>query len=672
MRETLDKESAGSIWSLHYGGVLGRSLLMPCGGTFTVPLKLRSEVHFTGRVMLLPHDWRDGRGSVRASVAVSDAGGNQRTLWAGTLWTSDRGRPRGLDVNCRVPASTTSLRLSVRATGASEQPFVNRAIWLEPAINDPSAPPAARQASRSESVPECHRQLHGPLVSVLTPVHDPPVHMLEDAIASVRAQTFTGWELCLVDDGSTNPEVIATLERHAASDPRIHLRRRETAGGISAATNAALELATGEYIALLDHDDTLALDALERVAEQIATRPDLDMIYTDEDVVGDEGVVEHHPKPGWSPEHMSALMYTCHLGVYRRELALDLGGFRSQFDGCQDYDFVLRLMERTGRIAHIPRTLYHWRAHAMSTAGGDAKPLAYLAQRGAIAGHLERSAVDAEVLFGHVAGIHRVVHRVRPSTTVDLVLAHSDPITLAEVAASLLVQAHAAWRIVLAAPPDSLDAATGAVTAAGVAASRIITVPTSPGDGQATGLAAAAEAATAEHLVVMEVSAIGLTHDWLTRLIGYSSQPEIAAAGPVVLAGDGRIEHAGVAIPEGIPLYLQHGSRAVFAPIAVYNLSAVSGIFATRRETYQQLGGLDPQFQELTLIEYCLRATDSGRRVVIVPDARVRETGPDSTSNDLDTIWRFREHWAQAHAHDRYYNPNYRTDRGDFVLAHYG
>ena len=204
-----------------------------------------------------------------------------------------------------------------------------------------------------------------------------------------RKQKFTHWELCLVDDGSKNPDVTAMLELHATSDHRIHLKRRQTAGGISAATNAALALANGEYIALLDHDDTLTPDALEPGAAEVAAHPDLDMIYSDEDVVGDDGKVEHHPKPGWSPEHMSALMYTCHLGVYRRALAIDLGGFRSEFDGCQDYDFVLRLMERTGRIAHIPRILYHWRAHSMSTAGGDAKPYAYLAQPGAIADHLE-------------------------------------------------------------------------------------------------------------------------------------------------------------------------------------------------------------------------------------------------------------------------------------------
>jgi GT2 family glycosyltransferase len=672
LRARLDEESAGSSWSLHPDGVLGRALLVSAGATFSVPLRLRGEVSFSARTMLLPHDWRDRRDAVVASVKTIDADGSEHTLWSGTLRTFGRGRARGVHVDCRLPADSTSLRLGIRVSGALRDRSVARAIWLEPAIIDLSETPPARLASGAPRGAAPFRGSNGPLISVLIPVHDQPRHMLEDAILSVRSQTFADWELCLVDDGSTDPTIIAALERHAASDPRIRLKRRETAGGISAATNAALALATGQYIALLDHDDALAPDALRRVAYEIAAQPDLDMIYSDEDVVGDKGLIEHHPKPGWSPEHMSALMYTCHLGVYRRALAVDLGGFQSRFDGCQDYDFVLRLIERTDRIAHIPRYLYRWRAHAMSTAGGDAKPYAYLAQPRAIADHLERGGVDADVQFAHLPGIHRIVHRVRPSTSVDLVLAIGDVRGLAEAAASWPAQAHPSWNVVLAAPPESIDAATAALASAGVPSSRACMIETTRGADLATSLSVAAGGATGEHLLLMHTTAAGLTHDWLTRLIGYSAQHRIAAAGPVILAADGRIQHAGIAIPEGIPLYLHQGSPAAAAPQAVYNLSAVSGVLSTRRDIYQELGGLDPGFGTLALIDYCLRATDTGRRVVLVPDARVRATGPDTTSNDLPTIWRLRDSWARTHTHDPYYNPNYRTDRGDFTLVDYG
>jgi hypothetical protein len=364
---------------------------------------------------------------------------------------------------------------------------------------------------------------------------------------------------------------------------------------------------------------------------------------------------------------MSALMYTCHLGVYRRTLAVHLDGFETRFDGCQDYDFVLRLMDRSDQIAHIPRILYHWRAHAASTAGGDqAKPYAYLAQPGAIFEHLQRRNIDASVHFGPFPGLHRVVHRVSPLTSADLVLAVDDEHGLADAAASWLTQTHPTWNVVLAAPAAALEAIVTALITAGLPDSRITTIATSPGETPATALAAAADAATAEHLLLMQTPALGLTHDWLTRLLGYSHQPQIAAAGPILLAPDGRIQQAGIAIPHGIPLHLHHGSRATAAPPVVYNLTAVSGVLATPRGTYDQLGGLQPQHKDLALIDYCLRAGDTGQRTVIVPDARLRATVPDTTTNDLPAIWHLRHTWAQTHTHDPYYNPNYRTDRGDF------
>ena len=242
--------------------------------------------------------------------------------------------------------------------------------------------------------------------------------MLEEAIASVRDQTFT--ELGAVP-GRRRLHQPRDHRRSAPPrrlDPRIHLERRETAGGISTATNTALELATGEYIALLDHDDTLAPDALQHVADQIANQPDLDMIYSDEDIVLDGRPIWLHLKPGWSPDTLRTNGYTCHLGVYRRDLVRDIGGFRTEFNGSQDVDMILRLVERTDGIAHIPRVLYHWRAHASSTAGADAKPYAYVAARNAITAHLERIGVDAEVDFGP-PGLYRVVHRVDPSPSVD-------------------------------------------------------------------------------------------------------------------------------------------------------------------------------------------------------------------------------------------------------------
>jgi len=674
LRLALDTGSSQAHWSVDPDGVPGRTLVQTAGSVVSVPLRLSGTGRFAARARLLPHDWRDGVGAVRAWVAVADGDGTERMLWSGSLpaAASRKNGSSGLPVACELPESTAVLKLGIDPRSSGTGPLVARAAWVEPEIADVDADlgASAGPSQRAAPVPNGRALPAKPLISVLTPVHDPPLHMLEEAIASVRSQTFTDWELCLVDDGSTHPNVIAALEGHAASDSRIRLRRRDTAGGISVATNAALELATGEYIGLLDHDDTLAPDALERVADQLAAQPDLDMIYSDEDIVMDGRQIWLHLKPGWSPDTLRTNGYTCHLGIYRRALVSEIGGFRSDFDGSQDVDMILRLVERTDRIAHIPQVLYHWRVHAGSTAGGDAKPYAYVAARNAIAAHLERCGIDAEVGYGP-PGLYRVAHRVDPLQSIALVLAVQDERGLQEAARSWVSQPHLTWTIVLAAPECSLAACQDALGAAGLAESQLTTIVAEAGWDAATALGAAADAATTDHLLLMQTPAAGLTHDWLTRLIGYSNQPEVAAAGPIVLGADGRISQAGIALPEGIPLHLLYGERSSMDNFfgygtSVYNVAAVSGLLATRRDIFRELCGLDARLGDLALIDYCVRATDTGRRVVIVPDARLRATGPDGTENDLPAIWRLRQSWAQIHTRDPYYNPNYRTDRGDF------
>jgi len=677
LRVTLDEGSTHAHWSLDPEGVLGRALVQSADSVVRIPLRLGSAVSFAARVRPLPRDWRDGVGKVRAWIAVTGADAAERTLWSGLLPTAAarKSNPAGLRVDCELPASTTALLLGIDRGSPVSERSIDRAVWLGAQIADDAGAPSPRRPRPLPGPPPAPLPNGGaardhPLVSVLTPVHDAPIHMLEEAIGSVREQTFADWELCLVDDGSSNPEVIAALQRHAAADPRIHLTRRQTAGGISTATNAALELATGEYIALLDHDDTLAADALKRVAEQIAAQPDLDMIYSDEDIVMDGQPIWLHLKPGWSPDTLRTNGYTCHLGVYRRRLVSEIGGFRSEFDGSQDVDMILRLVERTDRIAHIPRILYHWRVHASSTAGGDAKPYAYVAARNAIADHLERCGIPAEVGYGP-PGLYRVAHRIDPRKSIALVLAVEDSRGLEEAATSWVSQPHPTWEVVLAAPAPALAASADALEAAGVPAERVTRIATETGRNPMAALAAAAALANADHLLLMRMPAAGLTYGWLTRLLGYSDQPQVAAAGPVVLARDGRICEAGIALPDGVPLSLLHGQRSSMDKLfgygtSVYNVSAVSGVLATPRAAYQQLGGLDPDFGELAMIDYCLRATDTGQRVVIVPDARLRATGPDLTTNDLPAIRRLQQSWARNHTEDPYYNPNYRTDRGDF------
>jgi GT2 family glycosyltransferase/SAM-dependent methyltransferase len=680
LRVAMDAGSVAVRWPVDFDGVPGRALVLPAGSVLRVPLRLGGPVRFSARVLLPPHDWRDLHGAVRAWVAVSVGNEPRRELWSGSLaCAGDGGLPDGLQVEWELPASTSALLL-----GSDQQPPrdglpVGRAMWLDAEIVDASAPTpvAPWQEPASSGPPDSGgERASGPLISVLTPVHDPPIGMLEAAISSVCGQSFGDWELCLVDDGSRDPEVVEALRRHAAADERIRLVRREQAGGIAIATNVALEIASGEYIALLDHDDALEPNALELVAQKLQAEPELDMIYSDEDVIADGRRIANHLKPDWSPETFNSAMYTCHLGVYRRALALELGGFRPEFDGSQDYDFVLRLVERTDRIAHIPHILYHWRSHTRSAAGSDdAKPFAYAAARRAISEHLERTGRPADVQFGIIPGLYRVVQGVDPSLSAALVIAptaaHWPREAIAEAARSWLSQPHGTWEIVLAAAREALPNYTAWLHAAGVAETRITPVATDPTADQAAALCTAAAATLADCLVLMQSPVIGLTHDWLRRLLGYCIDPAIAAAGPIVLAPDGRINQAGVAIAEGIPLFLTHGSDTTHeGPLgfgtAVFNVSAVSGVVATRRDVFQELNGLRGTMGDLALIDYCLRALRSGKRIVTIPDARLRTIGPDNATNDITAIWQLRRAWQATLPHDPYYNPNYRQDRGDF------
>ena len=231
-----------------------------------------------------------------------------------------------------------------------------------------------------------------PTISILVPVYDTPERYLRAALESVLEQLYPHWELCVADDASTEPHVRAIIAEYAMRDGRVKPVLRDRNGGISEASNSALALATGEFVALLDSDDLLTRDALFHVALALNRYPDADFIYTDEDKIDDDDQrSEPYFKPDWSPDSLLARMYTGHLGVFRRALVTELGGFRAAFTGSQDYDLVLRVTERAQRIHHIPRVLYHWRIHAASAAGeAGSKGYAYVAGQRALEEALAR------------------------------------------------------------------------------------------------------------------------------------------------------------------------------------------------------------------------------------------------------------------------------------------
>ena len=258
----------------------------------------------------------------------------------------------------------------------------------------------------------------------MTPVYNTPLDMLDLAIRSVQTQHYENWELCICDDASPNAEVRARLESWEKQDPASKSHTPLKNEGISGASNRALELASGEFVGLLDHDDELSADALYEVVKLLQERPDADMIYSDEDKLDPkDGGCDPHFKPDWSPEHMLAVMYTCHFGVYRRRLLEEIGGFRIGFEGSQDYDLVLRLSEKTDRIYHIPKILYHWRMAPNSAAfQAHAKPYAYEAAKRALTEHLTAGGFRAKSFTEIWRGHYRVRFNLEGSEKVSIMI----------------------------------------------------------------------------------------------------------------------------------------------------------------------------------------------------------------------------------------------------------
>ncbi|MGH6645885.1 glycosyltransferase family 2 protein [Aquabacterium sp.] len=242
----------------------------------------------------------------------------------------------------------------------------------------------------------CEQLTRRPRISVIMPVYNAPLQWLDEAIESVRQQVYQDWELCIADDCSSDPRVRPFLQKKAAEDARIKLTLRPVNGHISAASNSAIEQATGEFLAFMDQDDLIPRHALLEVALCINHHPQAQFIYTDEDKI-DEHSQRESPtrKTGWSPGLLTQLNKVSHLVVYRQELVASVGGLRVGFEGAQDHDLALRCSEQLDatQIIHIPKILYHWRSHSNSTAQvRSSKPYAVLARRKAIQEHLVRQA----------------------------------------------------------------------------------------------------------------------------------------------------------------------------------------------------------------------------------------------------------------------------------------
>lgn len=269
-----------------------------------------------------------------------------------------------------------------------------------------------------------------PVMTVVMPVYKTPLVWLKSAIESVRAQSYPFWELCIADDYSQDPGIRSILSTYAAEDARIKYVLREKNGHIVEASNSCLDIATGEFVVLLDHDDLLAPHALFSVVKRLQENPHADVIYSDEDKVSEDGSNRYEPtcKPKWSPEYILSFMYTGHISAFRRSLVEEVGRFRSGFEGSQDYDLMLRVTERTNNIEHIADVLYHWRAHVGSVAGNlDSKPYAFTVAKKAISSALVRRGFsNAKVEDSRGRGLYAIQYNCKEKVVPHIIQSSSE------------------------------------------------------------------------------------------------------------------------------------------------------------------------------------------------------------------------------------------------------
>jgi len=646
------------------------SLEHPAGTTIAFRLRRFSGSRLRAQVSLTSFRGPAPAGLVRVQVLLR-TDSRCRQLWEGMVGATGPfplRRSPSFDVELPDEAEEADLLLCTSpARPQSDTPA--RIRWRAAVLEPPASSLAGLSSNGTGHSNEAERppeQGKMPLISILTPVHNPPPRLLEETLESVYSQTYRDWELCLLDDNSSDEKVLAIIERAAAEDPRVRLERHLAGGGISAATNSALEMASGAYIALLDHDDLLHPEALELVATKLAENPELDMVYSDEEMIDGERQVAVLRKPNWSPDLMRSHMYTCHLGIYRRSLAEEIGGFRSEFDGSQDYDFVLRLSERTDRISHIPQVLYQWRAHEGSAADNlTAKPHAYSAARRAIADHLQRVESDASVHFGPLRSWYRVESRGNGIGPVALVLAAPELTPqlrecIGAIGESWLRGDPPGLELAVAAPAASAEEWERALSTS--LGDRLRVVVTEPNAGKSEQINRAVEATGAKQVVLLAAPLEALTTNALSGLARAAARPGIGLVAPKVLTPEGRVQSIGAILRDGLPVPVQLGVDQIEqGPLAVLqvaaNFGAVTGTVAIARDHFELLGGLSEELGELATADLCLRAWSEGLRVVSAPDVILRRLpGAPPPVNDLAELDGFRTRWLPRVPVDPYYS----------------
>jgi GT2 family glycosyltransferase len=529
-----------------------------------------------------------------------------------------------------------------------------------------------------------------PLISIAMPVFNPPLPALRLALESLLAQTYPHWELCAVNAAPQNAAVNALLDEYAARDNRIHVQALAENLGIARNTNAAIAIAQGEYVALLDHDDALAPFALHEVVNALwLTLGEADFIYSDEDKLDQAGAVRFDPffKPDFSPDLLRSMNYICHLLVLKRTLGDSIGWLQPGMDGAQDYDLVLRAAEKARRIYHIPHILYHWRVVPGSTAGALQAKSVGEASRLAVARHLERTREPAELLPGRTPGWNRLQYPISGSGTLSVIIPNRDHADdLARCVNGIPRQVEGYTVEIVIAENGSCQPATQAFYAQLSQERRVkICTWTQPFNYSLINNFAV-EHATGDVLLFLNNDIEAINDDWLARMLEHALRPQIGCVGAKLLYPDRTIQHAGIILGIGgvaghSHKYFPAEADGYFGRLKVIqNVSAVTAAcLMVRREVFTAVGGFNPDFQlAFGDVDLCVRIHNAGFRNLFTPYAELyhhesKTRGVEDTEEKKERFVREARCFTAKHAKllssgDPFYNPNLSLDHEDFSI----
>lgn len=531
-----------------------------------------------------------------------------------------------------------------------------------------------------------------PLISILVPVYRPEPGHLRACIESVLAQSYRNLELCLVDDASGDEALIEVLEEYRLRDDRVHVAVHERNQHISHTSNTALEMASGDFIALLDHDDVLAPQALYFIAQAINKAPEAMVFYSDEDKLDEKGR-RHDPhfKSGWNPDLLLSQNYLSHLGVYSTSLVRQSGGFRAGYEGSQDHDLALRVTRdlSASQIVHIPRVLYHWRAGEGSTAlNSGAKDYTSQAGLKAVRDYVAQASLPASVTLGSLPNTYRVTWPVRGRPLVSLIVPTRDGVDILKPCVEALLErtSYTHFELLILDNESTCKKTLSFMQEVSQRDSRVRVLQWNhPFNYSAINNFGVSES-RGDIIGLINNDIEPINADWLDEMVGQVQREEIGCVGAKLYYPNNTVQHAGVILGIGgvaghAHKYFHRTEAGYFSRLMLtQNLSAVTAAcLLVRREVFEAVGGLNEERLAVAFndVDFCLKVREAGYRNLWTPYAelyhhesvsRGQDDNPEKQARAQREVSYMLDNWGDQLTTDPYYNPNLTLVHEDFSL----